>query len=176
MAKHWDGKTLGSGVLGTVRLVTHKKTKILEFDKMISTTTNNKKKNSNSTGALQQMWDEIFIMCQLDHPNIVCIEEVYESPNKLYIVQELCLGGDLFDRLDKEPDWHQTKAQCAKLVKQMLLAVRYLCWAEALQAPHYDLLLLCASERRCFPIIDKTKIMINYYGCNHWCAFQIFLV
>ncbi|KAL7577966.1 hypothetical protein ACA910_007588 [Epithemia clementina (nom. ined.)] len=125
-----DGKTLGSGVSGTVRLVTHKKTKvqyavkILEFDKMIST--NSKKKNNNTTGALRQLRDEIFIMCQLDHPNIVRIEEVYESPNEIYIVQELCLGGDLFDRLDKEPDWHQTEAQCAKLVKQMLSAVRYL--------------------------------------------------
>jgi len=65
-------------------------------------------------------------MCQLDHPNIVRIEEVYESTNEIYIVQELCLGGDLFDRLDEQPDYHYTEAQCARLVKQMLSSVRYL--------------------------------------------------
>ena len=65
-------------------------------------------------------------MCQLDHPNIVRIEEVYESTNEIYIVQELCLGGDLFDRLDEQTDYHYSEAQCARLVKQMLSAIRYL--------------------------------------------------
>jgi calcium-dependent protein kinase len=51
---------------------------------------------------------------------------VYESANEIYIVQELCVGGDLFDRLDAQPDYHYTEAQCAKLVKQMLSSVRYL--------------------------------------------------
>jgi calcium-dependent protein kinase len=65
-------------------------------------------------------------MCQLDHPNIVRIDEVYESTNEIYIVQELCLGGDLFDRLDEQEDYHYTEAQCARLVKMMLSSVRYL--------------------------------------------------
>jgi serine/threonine protein kinase len=56
----------------------------------------------------------------------VRIEEVYESLNEIYIVQELCMGGDLFDRLDQQPDYHYTEAQCARLVKQMLSAIRYL--------------------------------------------------
>lgn len=63
---------------------------------------------------------------QLDHPNIVRIEEVYESTNEIFIVQELCLGGDLFDRLDEQPDFHYTEVQCARIIKQMLSSVRYL--------------------------------------------------
>ena len=43
---------------------------------------------------LKQLRDEIFIMCQLDHPHIVRIDEVYESTNEIYIVQELCVGGE----------------------------------------------------------------------------------
>jgi calcium-dependent protein kinase len=62
----------------------------------------------------------------LDHPNIVRLEEVYESHSEIYLVQELCLGGELFDRLDEQPDYHYTEAECARLVKQMLSAVRYL--------------------------------------------------
>jgi calcium-dependent protein kinase len=75
---------------------------------------------------LKQLRDEIFIMCQLDHPNIVRIDEVYESTNEIYIVQELMVGGDLFDRLDEQPDYHYTEAQCARLVKMMVSSVRYL--------------------------------------------------
>ena len=53
------------------------------------------------------------------------LEEVYESKDEIYLVQELCVGGELFDRLDEQPDYHYTESQCAKLVKQMLCAVRY---------------------------------------------------
>jgi calcium-dependent protein kinase len=73
--------------------------------------------------SLNLYWLQI---AQLDHPNIVRLEEVYESQMEIYLVQELCLGGELFDRLDEQPDYHYTEAECAKLVKQMLSAVRYL--------------------------------------------------
>jgi calcium-dependent protein kinase len=43
------------------------------------------------------------------------------------LVQQLCVGGDLFDRLDydDQPD-HYTEQECARLVTQMLSAVRYI--------------------------------------------------
>jgi calcium-dependent protein kinase len=75
--------------------------------------------------SVHSMWN-ICTLCQLDHPNIVRLEEVYESQSEIYLVQELCLGGELFDRLDEQPDYHYTEAECARLVKQMLSAVRYL--------------------------------------------------
>mmetsp|Transcript_15641 Transcript_15641/g.34203 ORF Transcript_15641/g.34203 Transcript_15641/m.34203 type:complete len:1120 (+) Transcript_15641:578-3937(+) len=115
-----NGPVLGSGISGMVRLVTHKATglkyavKVLDLG-LVETPT-----------GLQQLREEIFIMCQLDHPNIVRLEEVYESHTEIYLVQELCLGGELFDRLDEQPDYHYTEAECARLVKQMLSAVRYL--------------------------------------------------
>ena len=70
------------------------------------------------------LWNETL----LKHSSfIICVrQEVYESTNTIYLVQELCLGGDLFDRLDEQPDVHYTEGQCAKLIKQMLSAVRYL--------------------------------------------------
>lgn len=75
---------------------------------------------------LQALRDEVGIMCQLDHPNIVRLEEVYESESEIFLIQELCTGGDLFDRLDDQSDFHYSESKCAKLVKQMLSAVRYL--------------------------------------------------
>lgn len=61
-----------------------------------------------------------------DHPNIVRLEEVYESHSEMYLVQEVCKGGELFDRLDDQPDYHYTESQCAGLVQQMLRSVRYI--------------------------------------------------
>ena len=46
-----------------------------------------------------------------DHPNIVRLEEVYESHSEIYLVQEVCKGGELFDRLDEQPDYRYTEAQ-----------------------------------------------------------------
>lgn len=115
-----NGPVLGSGVSGIVRRVTHKATGVEYAVKCLDLGLVGTKEG------LAQLREEIFIMCQLDHPNIVRLEEVYESHSEIYLVQELCLGGELFDRLDEQPDYHYTEAECARLVKQMLSAVRYL--------------------------------------------------
>lgn len=75
---------------------------------------------------LQHLREEVRIMCQLDHPSIVRLEEVYENESEIYLIQELCTGGDLFDRLDEQSDFHYSESKCAKLVKQMLSSIRYL--------------------------------------------------
>jgi len=82
---------LGSGISGVVRLFTHKTTgveygvKSLDLDLVAA------------EEGRQQLREEITIMCQLDHPNIIHLEEVYESHNEIYLVQELCEEGELFD-------------------------------------------------------------------------------
>eukprot|EP00986_Skeletonema_menzelii_P016656 scaffold15357_cov154-Skeletonema_menzelii.AAC.9 len=115
-----DGPVLGSGISGIVRLVKHRKTGVNYAVKCLDLAL------IDSEEGLKQLKEEIYIMCQLDHPNIVRLEEVYESHSEIYLVQEICKGGELFDRLDEQPDYHYTEAQCAKLVKQMLSSVRYI--------------------------------------------------
>jgi len=114
-----DGPVLGSGISGLVRLCVHKETKAKYAVKCLDLGL------VETEEGLQQLREEIAIMCQLDHPNIVRLEEVYESKSEIYLVQELCVGGELFDRLDEQPDYHYTESQCARLVKQMLCSVRY---------------------------------------------------
>lgn len=103
-----DGPVLGSGISGIVRLVTHKETSVSYACKCLDLAL-----IDNEEG-LRQLKEEIYIMCQLDHPNIIRLEEVYESHSEIYLVQEVCKGGELFDRLDEQPDYHYTEAQvCA---------------------------------------------------------------
>jgi len=116
-----DGPILGSGISGVVRLVTHRRTGVEYAVKCLDL-----KGVVDQEEGMRQLKEEIYIMCQLDHPNIVRLEEVYESHDEIYLVQEVCRGGELFDRLDDQPDYHYTERQCAALVKQMLGAVRYI--------------------------------------------------
>jgi calcium-dependent protein kinase len=115
-----DGDVLGVGITGNVRLITHKETGIQRALKRLDLS---HLKNKHD---LDVLLDEVKIMCALDHPNIVCLEEVYEGDSELYLTQELCTGGDLFDRLDQQTNFHYTELQCARLVRQIISSVAYL--------------------------------------------------
>ena len=43
---------------------------------------------------------EIEIMQTLDHPNIVQIHEYFQEENKIFLVMELCRGGDLQQKIN----------------------------------------------------------------------------
>lgn len=45
--------------------------------------------------------NEIDLLKKLDHPNIVRIYELYEDNKRFYLTQEICLGGELFDEINK---------------------------------------------------------------------------
>jgi calcium-dependent protein kinase len=107
------GKVLGTGVSGTVRMITHRVTGINYAVKCLDLSL------INTPESLKRLREEINIMCHLDHPSVMRIEEVYESDNEIYLVQEICSGGDLFDRLNAQPNYRFTEAQSAKLVKQV---------------------------------------------------------
>mmetsp|Transcript_32711 Transcript_32711/g.5950 ORF Transcript_32711/g.5950 Transcript_32711/m.5950 type:complete len:99 (-) Transcript_32711:1031-1327(-) len=67
---------------------------------------------------------EVNILREVDHPNIVKLYEIYEDRNYIYMVMELCEGGELFDMLIDTGVFTEDKAY--KVVRQMLLAVNYL--------------------------------------------------
>ena len=115
-----DGRPLGYGISGMVRRCTHRETKKKFAVKSLDMS------KCQTVEARQQLIDEIEIMAELDHPNIVRLEEVYESDEIIYLVEELCLGGELFDRLDEQPGYHYTEEKCLNLVRQITSAVKYL--------------------------------------------------
>ena len=46
--------------------------------------------------------NEIEILKELDHPNILKIFEYYTTNDSIYIISELCEGGELFDKITEE--------------------------------------------------------------------------
>ena len=83
-------KQLGKGGYGKVYQVRNKKSGALFACKKLS------KLNINNLNKFQR---EINILIKTDHPNIIKLYEVFESPNSLYLIMEECYGGELFDRI-----------------------------------------------------------------------------
>lgn len=73
---------------------------------------------------------EVDIQRQLDHPNIVKLYEVYRDAKLIYLVMELCSGGELFDRIVTEAEKHTGQAfnerVAATYMAQILGAIHYL--------------------------------------------------
>ena len=70
---------------------------------------------------------EVNLMIKLDHPNIIKLYEYYEDEKKIYLIMELCTGGELFDKIieNTEKGKQFTEKQAANIFKQMMSAVNY---------------------------------------------------
>lgn len=42
---------------------------------------------------------EIKIMKELDHPNVIKLFETFEDSSSIYLIMEMCEGGELFDKI-----------------------------------------------------------------------------
>ena len=49
---------------------------------------------------LATVMDEVDLLKKVDHPNIVEYFETFDDTHYLYLVMELCTGGELFDSHD----------------------------------------------------------------------------
>jgi len=66
---------------------------------------------------------EIDIMKKLQHPNIIQLMEVIDTPDTLFLVLEYVSGGELFDSIVNKGSYSEIDA--AKIVRQILEAIRY---------------------------------------------------
>eukprot|EP01041_Mallomonas_annulata_P004568 gene4568-9079_t len=113
-----DGRVLGTGISGMVCVCTHRQT-LLKY--ALKTLDKRKVKPAN----LSTLKLEIRFMAQLDHPNIVRLHECFETQHEIYLVMELCTGGELLDRLQNQPEHYYTEHVACKLVHTILGAVRF---------------------------------------------------
>jgi len=73
-----------------------------------------------STMFLEELHNEIDILKAMDHPNIVKAHEVYHHKKQIYIILELCDGGDLYNRLP------YSEMDAAYITGKLLSAIKYM--------------------------------------------------
>lgn len=106
---------LGKGTYGCVYKATDKLLKSSRAVKVVS-----KKKLKN----IPRFRQEIDIMKNLDHPNVIKLSETFEDTEKIYLIMELCTGGELFDKIVKRGCFPEPYA--AFIMKQIYSVLNYL--------------------------------------------------
>lgn len=114
-----DEHILGRGATSTVRRITHKTTKEVYALKTLAI-------NRMAKHKIAELLQEVEMMKKLDHPNIIRIIETFRTANKLYIVMELCTGGELFDKLYEQDNTRFTEPDARQLMLKMCTALNYL--------------------------------------------------
>jgi len=67
---------------------------------------------------------EVDILKKVNHPNIIALKELFDTPDKLYLVMELVTGGELFDKIVEKGSY--TEHEAGQLVRKIVSAVDYL--------------------------------------------------
>jgi len=73
-----------------------------------------------SPAFVKELQNEISILRSLDHPNIVRLHEVYSYRSAIYLVLDLCDGGDLYARSP------YSEREAARILEDLLSAVVYM--------------------------------------------------
>ena len=76
---------------------------------------------SNSEKHLISIKKEIEVLKKLDHPNIIKVYEFYTSEKYIFIINELCTGGELFDKIVENKYFSESVA--CNIMKQILSAI-----------------------------------------------------
>ncbi|KAH8547707.1 kinase-like domain-containing protein [Umbelopsis sp. PMI_123] len=116
--KYKTGKVLGNGTYATVKEAMH-----IETGKYYAVKIINKRLME---GREHMIRNEINVLRRIsqNHKNILSLVDYFETLNNLYLVTDLALGGELFDRICQKGSYFERDA--AHLVRVIVEAVAYL--------------------------------------------------
>ncbi|KAI0454689.1 kinase-like domain-containing protein [Xylaria acuta] len=112
------GKTLGAGSYSVVKECVHIDTGRYYAAKVIN--------KRLMAGREHMVRNEIAVLkkVSMGHLNILTLVDYFETMNNLYLVTDLALGGELFDRICRKGSYYESDA--ADLIRATLSAVAYL--------------------------------------------------
>ncbi|OMJ94186.1 hypothetical protein SteCoe_2668 [Stentor coeruleus] len=117
--KHYNfDQRLGHGSYGIVRSALSKLNSVKRAIKSIK-----KSVLSSSPSSKTKLLDEVEVLKNLDHPNIVKLFEVYDDDDYYHLVTEFVQGGELLDYVMKRKYLSESDAKC--FMKQILSGVAY---------------------------------------------------
>jgi calcium-dependent protein kinase len=104
---------------------------------------------------------------KIDHPNVLKLYEYFEDSQNFYLVTELCLGGELYEKIVENEFFTEHQAAC--IFKQILISV---CHLHKHNICHRDL------KPENFMIVSKTDDLLNAqvktidFGLSEICCSQ----
>jgi len=110
------GKMLGAGAFGEVRVCVHRESGAQRAVKVL-------RKSHMDEDEKKMFFNEINILKDLDHPNILKMYEFFEDEKRYYIVTDICKGGELFDEIVARGKFSERDASL--LMKQVLGCINY---------------------------------------------------
>nr|XP_040019144.1 LOW QUALITY PROTEIN: SNF related kinase b [Gasterosteus aculeatus aculeatus] len=122
------GRTLGRGHFAVVKLARHVSTRQLVAIKMID-------KTKLDVMAASHLLQEVRCMRLVQHPNVVRLYEVIDTPTTLYLVMELAEGGDLYDYILR----HEGGVAEGTAKRHFAQIVRAVAYCHQLHVVHRDL-------------------------------------
>jgi len=151
LSKYTFGRFLGKGASATVYECKEKRNKKAVAIKVI-------KKDANMNDE-ESMATELEILRLVRHRFLLNCYELFESTEQLWVVMELVRGGPLVDRLVKQGVY--SEAVASKVMKQVLMAVRYL---HSMGVVHRDLKLenLLVTETN----FDEADVKVADFGLS----------
>ncbi|KAI9749718.1 MAG: T-complex protein 1 subunit eta [Chaenotheca gracillima] len=116
--RYKTGKTLGAGSYSVVKECVHIETGRYYASKIIN--------KRLMAGREHMVRNEIAVLkkVSMGHQNILTLVDYFETMNNLYLVTDLALGGELFDRICRKGSYYESDA--ADLIRATLSAVAYL--------------------------------------------------
>ncbi|ESZ95409.1 calcium/calmodulin-dependent protein kinase type I [Sclerotinia borealis F-4128] len=116
--RYKTGKTLGAGSYSVVKECVHVDTGRYYAAKVIN--------KRLMAGREHMVRNEIAVLkrVSMGHQNILTLVDYFETLNNLYLVTDLALGGELFDRICRKGSYFESDA--ADLIRATLSAVAYL--------------------------------------------------
>jgi serine/threonine protein kinase len=73
----------------------------------------------------ESLYNEIDVMKNLDHENLMKLHEIHESQNSVYLVLELLEGGELLDYIKAQQGRIKT-SEYKHIIRSILRALRYM--------------------------------------------------
>ncbi|CAE8717481.1 unnamed protein product, partial [Polarella glacialis] len=118
--KYDMGKVLGKGTYGEVLLATNRQSGQVRAIKIIA--------KEKVRGDIEFMKQEIQNLTQLDHPHILKLYEFYNSVDSIYLVTDVCSGGELYGRIRDAKQQNQTipARWVADAMLQLMMAISHI--------------------------------------------------
>ncbi|CAM9571757.1 unnamed protein product, partial [Scytosiphon promiscuus] len=117
-------RVLGKGSFATVKLAVRKADGTKWAVKVIEKTALSQEDEEALKNEVQILEASLrMFLPAMDHPNIVRLNQVFDCQNCLYMVMELCTGGELFDRIVMKD--HYTENEARDCIIQVTQAILY---------------------------------------------------